>query len=247
MTAVLAVIAKKDVLFRRCLAASLLLHSSLFFLSRWQPSDLGPVREVEIDLTGPLFKGTGPAKLGAPKALVPKAVGLAQPAQSAVVPPVVVPQPQPQEWLAPTPETKKVVAQPEEVATPGGAVGGTGTAAKLGGEGRGSDYGVPGGTGDGGVDLELPRLLNLDEVRRNLRRFYPEVERRADHEGTVVVHLHIDSSGQVHVVDVKTSAGPAFDAAAQAVGKIMRFSPARSRSGPVAVLLPQKIVFRLQD
>jgi TonB family protein len=117
-----------------------------------------------------------------------------------------------------------------------------------GGTGAGADYGTPNGIGEGGVPLvSFPRLLNLDEVLKNLRRFYPESERRAGHEGQVLVGLHIGTDGRVGSVDVLRSAGPAFDAAAQAVGRLMLFSPALSRSGPVAVRMRQTMVFQLKD
>jgi TonB family protein len=235
-----------DRLFQRCLAASLALHAGLWLLASWK--GCGPAPEHEIDLTATSFLGgTGPAKLGAPKALVPKAKGIALPSETKTPLPAQVEQ-KPKDWVAPGPDTKTLEKPPEEAATPGGAMDGTGTAAKTGGSGQGSDFGVPGGTGDGGADLvALPRLLNGDEVRASLRRFYPESERRAGREGKVLVHLHINSQGQVDPVDVVASAGPAFDSAARAVARLMRFSPALGRSGPVAVKLPQSIVFRLQD
>lgn len=235
-----------DKLFQRCLAASLALHGGLWLLSRWKGFRSAP--EIEIDLTATSFLGgTGPAKLGAPKLLVPKAKGPALPSETKTPLPAQAER-KPPDWVAPGPETKKLEKPPEEAATPGGAVGGTGTAAKTGGSGQGSDYGVPGGRGDGGADLvALPRLLNGDEVRASLRRFYPESERRAGREGKVLVHLHIDSQGRVDPIDVVDSAGPAFDGAARAVARLMRFSPAMGRLGPVAVKLPQSIVFRLQD
>jgi len=45
---------------------------------------------------------------------------------------------------------------------------------------------VVGGRGHGGTPLlAFPKLLNRDEVLANLRRFYPESERRAGHEADV--------------------------------------------------------------
>ena len=52
--------------------------------------------------------------------------------------------------------------------------------------------------GEGEVDwvylTELPKLLNREEMARNIRRFYPEEERRAGHEGQVVARLHLKLS-----------------------------------------------------
>jgi TonB family protein len=91
-------------------------------------------------------------------------------------------------------------------------------------------------------------LLNRDEVLANLRKYYPENERRAGREADVKVMIHIGADGLVRTVDVRESASPAFDAAAQKVGTLMRFSPAIGLNGkPVPVRLPQPISFRLEN
>jgi TonB family protein len=203
---------------------------------------------VEVDLTVPILGGDGPARLGAPKRLVPNAKGIPLPAENKESAKVAPAAPPPKDWVLPGPNTKTVEKPPEPAATPGGAPDGTGTAAKTGGSGVGADDGVPGGTGTGGSGLlALPRLLNRDELLANLRRFYPESERRAGREGAVLVALHISVEGRVDPVDIVTSGGAAFDLAAQEVAKRMRFSPAIGRSGPVPVKLKQAILFRLQD
>ena len=134
--------------------------------------------------------------------------------------------------------------------TPGGTVDGAGTAAKTGGSGPGSNDGVPNGrgTGEGGEVSALPKLLNRDEVMANLRRFYPESERRAGREGKVVTAIHIGADGRVGEVDILQSAGTAFDAAAKQVAALMRFSPAVAKGGaPAAVKIKQSMTFRLKD
>lgn len=234
-------------LFRKCLAASLCLHAAFFLFFRFLPlPGFRPAAGIEIDLSHSFLGGTGPAKLGAPKALVPKAVGVPLPAERGV-PQLAQPVP-PKDWVLPGPQTKVMEEPPAPAATPGGAVGGTGTSPLTGGSGAGADYGTPNGTGDGGSGLlQWPRLLNRDEMLANLRRFYPENERRAGHEGSVVVALHIGADGRVSPIDVVSSAGAAFDEAARKVGALMRFSPAVGPRGPVAVKLPQTILFRLED
>ncbi|MDD5302301.1 MAG: TonB family protein, partial [Elusimicrobia bacterium] len=155
----------------------------------------------------------------------------------------------PKDWTLPGPSTK-VVETPAPVApTPGGAVGGTGTAAKTGGSGEGSDEGVPGGTGHGGTPLkELPRLLNRDEVLAGMRRLYPESERVAGREGAVVIMIHLGTDGLVSSSDIARPASPAFDEAAKKVGALMRFSPAIGLNGqPVPVRMPQEVRFKLTD
>lgn len=200
----------------------------------------------EIEITSPLL-GDGPARLGAPKPLVkgtPARINVAAEARSK--PEVSQP---PKEWLLPGPDTKVLEAPAPPADTPGGAEGGTGTAAKAGGAGEGSDEGVPGGIGHGGTPLSaLPRLLNREEVLAGLRRLYPEAERRAGREGDVVVSIHIAADGAVGAVDVVESGGKNFDEAAKRVGRLMRFAPALGLNGkPVPVRLPQPVEFRLTD
>jgi len=213
----------------------------LFFAALWVLPHLGwntpPPFEIEITST---YLGTGPAKLGAPKAFVP---GVPARINVAAVPvpekPVEKAPEPPKDWTLPEPPA----------ATPGGEVGGTGTAAKTGGSGEGSDDGVPGGTGDGGAPLkEFPRLLNLAEVMAAMKRLYPESERQAGREGSVVIVIHLGIDGRVSSSDIQRAASPAFDAAAQKVGALMRFSPAIGLSGkPVHVRMPQEVRFRLTD
>ena len=238
-------------LFQKCLAASLALHVGLVIGGRLvrRPADYSPPL-VEVDLTGLPPLGGGPAKLGAPKRLVPDAKGIAKPAEDNLPPKPVPAAAPPKDWVLPGPDTKVVEKPAEPAPTPGGTATGTGTAAKTGGSGIGSDYGVPGGTGmgpGGSGLLQYPKLLNRDEILANMRRFYPESERRAGREGSVVVYLHIGVNGRVDPVDIAQSGGGAFDAAAKEVAKRMRFSPALGPQGPVPVKLPQAIVFRLQD
>ena len=237
--------------FQRSLGWSAAVHSA-FCLALWVLPRLNwsspPPFEVEI--TSP-FLGDGPAKLGAPKAFVPGVPAKVNVAPDIPVPPKPVekaPEP-PKDWTLPGPSTK-IIETPEPPApTPGGEVGGTGTAAKVGGSVEGSDDGVPGGTGHGGTPLkELPRLLNRDEVLASLRRFYPEIERQAGREGAVIVVIHLGVDGLVSSSDISRAASPAFDAAAKKVAALMRFSPAIGLNGkPVPVRMPQEVRFRLTD
>lgn len=225
---------------------------ALLFLAVWLLPRMGWLKppEFEIEIISPVL-GTGPAKLGAPKAFVPGVPAIKNVTEPAIKPkePVAKPPEPPKDWTLPGPSTKVIEQAPAPQSTPGGEVGGTGTAAKTGGSGEGSDEGVPGGTGDGGTPLSaMPKLLNKDEIMALLRRFYPEAERRAGREGDVVVAIHIGRDGAVSSVDVLRSSGPAFDDAAKKVAALMRFSPAVSLGGkPVAVKLPQQVQFRLRD
>lgn len=252
----------------RSLGASVAIHAVLLSLAFLLPGLLhlltdAPPPPGEVEIISP-FLGTGPAALNAPKALVPgKLATENKTADKALIPatppPVVKPVEPPKDWTLPSPSTK-VVETPKPSATgsaagsdvqttPGGVKGGEGTSAKPGGSGEsGSDEGVIGGTGDGGTRLHaFPRLLNRDEVLANLRKYYPEAERVEGHEADVKVMIHIGVDGSVPRVDVVVSANPAFDSAAQKVGKLMRFSPAIGIDDkPVPVRLPQPIQFRLE-
>lgn len=257
--------------YSRSLAYSFAVHAALLVLALVLPRLLGwlsrlPPPPMEIEITSP-FLGDGPAKLNAPKAFTPGKTAVvnatAAKAPDAVKPPVaaVKPPEPPKDWVLPGPSTKVIEPAPAPAATgsetgagtvttPGGVQGGEGTAAKPGGSGSdGSDEGVVGGHGHGGTPLlAFPKLLNRDEVLANLRRFYPESERRAGREADVLVMIHIGSDGSVGGVDVSRTSGPAFDQAAQKVGRLMRFSPAIGLDGrPVRVRLPQPIQFRLTE
>jgi TonB family protein len=256
--------------YSRSLAASFALHAGLLALALLLPRILGwlasgPPPPIEIEITSP-FLGDGPAKLGAPKAFVPGKIApvnaTAEKAPEAPKPPTAATKPPepPKDWVLPNPNTKIVPPPPAPAATgaangsgslttPGGAAGGEGTAAKVGGSGEGSDEGVVGGHGHGGTPLlAFPKLLNRDEVLANLRRFYPEAERRAGREADVLVMIHIGADGSVGGVDLSRSSGPTFDEAAQKVGRLMRFSPAIGLNGkPVPVRMPQSVQFRLTN
>lgn len=230
-----------DALFRKCLAWSFGLHFALVFASLLGKRLTPP--PIEIDLTVPYMGGVlGAPKLAAPKKEVKGAAGVAAPAEKPLDETAA---PQKQDELVPGKGAVAPLPTTEEKPTPGGEEGGKGTSHLPGGEGAGSNYGVPGGEGGGGRVDVLPRLLNGDEVRANLRRFYPESERRNNNEGLVVLHLHIAADGQVTSMDVRTSAGPAFDEAARKVAALMKFAPAQSGGRPVGVLVPQRMHFKL--
>ncbi|MBI5625366.1 MAG: energy transducer TonB [Elusimicrobia bacterium] len=234
-------------LFEAAVAASLVLHAGFFYaVSRKPGGEVFLPDPIEIDLTRPLGS---PAPLAAPKRLVPGAFPGPNIPTESTVPKPPAQTPVPQDWTLPTQETKKVEKIEEAPPSPGGAAGGEGTAANPGGRGLGTDDGVPGGTGTGsaGEILSYPRLLNRDEIFGLLQRYYPESERRAGREGTVVLAMHVGTDGRVSATEVLTSAGGAFDRAAGEVAKLMRFEPATTRRGPVAVKLPQSVVFRLED
>jgi len=235
--------------FKKCLLASLGLHASFLLLRFIKLPSFGAASPVEIDLTMP-FIGNGPAKLAAPKALVPHAALPARPVETPAPPKPVTPTP-PKDWVTPGKDTKTVVPPKPETPPPtqGGVVGGTGIAPKAGGSGPGFPYGVPNGSLTPGApaDVVRPQLLNLDEVLANLRKYYPERERYLGHEGTVVVDIHLSADGAITGVDVIQSAGRLFDEAAVKVAMLMKYSPARTPAGPVASKVRKTMQFKLED
>ena len=113
---------------------------------------------------------------------------------------------------------------------------------------HGSLTGSPEGAEIALVSLtSLPKLINRQELAAGLRRYYPETERRAGHEASVVLDLHIGAGGEVSHAEIVRSAGPAFDAAAIQVARLFRFRPARIGDKPVPVMLRQTISFRLES
>lgn len=240
--------------FRLGLEISLLIHGALFLMLVHRPGglDFSPTwatpDAMEVDLTRP-FRLTSDPK---------KAFRSTNPGTGA--PRVEKPTPGPSkagggiaargtDWTAPTSLTK-IFETPTEIGNPlsqsTAPSTGTGT---VEGPSRG-----PGGLGTGGegeVDwiylTEIPRLLNKEEVLKNMMRFYPFAERQAEREGRVVVDVHINKNGDVSGVDIKKSAGVLFDEAAKKVLSLARFSPARAGEKTVAVKMPQTMDFKLEE
>ena len=232
--------------FRQSLAASFGLHALFFLIARGLPL-FAIAPPVEVEITSP-FLGTGPARLAPPKAKVEGARGIPLPAEPDKPPqPPKVVEP-PKDWITPTAAVKAVEKPPENPVTPGGVTGGTGISPLIGGIDGHAPYGTPNGTGDGGAALtELPRILNLDEVRASMLKYYPESEKRAGNQGDVQIMLHIGVDGLVSEADIVYAASPAFGEAAQKVAKLMRYSPARNARGPVPAKVGVPIQFRLKD
>jgi len=228
------------------LVFSLALHLGLWqFLSFKQGAtdDLSAqTNSLEIDLTRPFRLTADPLKAHKAKNLSSggRIVENPAPAPWAETAKTVEPQ---KEWTLPGPKTKileKLPAEDAPVPSPDGEKDGTG-----------QGWGGRGGPGAGGeVDwiylTTLPRLLNKEELLRNMRRFYPEQERRAGREGQVVLTVHLDVSGNVTNAEVEKSAGVAFDDAAKKVIASARFSPAMVQTKAVPVKIIQAVTFQLE-
>jgi protein TonB len=91
---------------------------------------------------------------------------------------------------------------------------------------------------------ELPRPLNRESV--NLRKYYPQQALRDGFEGDVVLRLLIDADGTIAKVDVVSDPGEGLGpAAAEAVKREYRFSPATVNGVPVATTVPFTVHFTL--
>lgn len=90
-----------------------------------------------------------------------------------------------------------------------------------------------------------PELKNRAEVQRELERRYPEVLRRENVEGAVVVLFWIDEFGAVQKYEIRQSSGSkALDAAVESVIEIMEFRPAIDHGKPVRVIVALPIRFQ---
>jgi len=234
----------------------------------------GLVVDLTLPLTGVDSPGAGPLglppsapPLGAPEP--PAVVAAPHPAAEtpAAVEPAAEPRPASEPVVEPAPASLESAAAEAASAPSAGesspgpspavpapaSVSGGSPLGISGGEGStpGAGPGPEGGGGTGPAGRSespevLPVLLNKDEVLKNLRRFYPEAERAAGREAEVIVKILIGVSGRVESVDVLRSGGTAFDEGAASVARRMRFSPAILQGRPVAVAVPQRILFRLE-
>lgn len=231
----------------QCLLLSIAFHALLLTLSLNFHFKKNLNSPIEVDLTNPII-GSGPKKLGAPKRQLIKAPLVpAQPAPK--TPPPKTP-PTPKTWTLPNKNTQKAIPlPPQKPSSPGGTKTGTGTSPLAGGSGKGANYGSPKGTGNGGSPAGIipPKLLNLNEVLKNLERFYPKAEREKGQEASVLVAIHIGIDGNVTGVDILKPAAADFNEAAQQVARLMKFSPARNAQGPIAVKIAQQMIFRLDN
>ncbi len=93
-----------------------------------------------------------------------------------------------------------------------------------------------------------PQLENSAEIASLLESRYPPDLRARGITGTVLLLVLVDTEGQVRRSAVWESSGyDAFDTVAKSVASNMRFVPAQSSSGPVAVQIEVPVRFRLKQ
>jgi protein TonB len=92
-----------------------------------------------------------------------------------------------------------------------------------------------------------PRLLNPEEVERELRRTYPAILRDAGVSGEVDVNLWLDENGTIVKAEVGSSSGhQSLDDAALKVVGVMKLAPAQNRGRPVRVIVTLPVLYRVR-
>jgi protein TonB len=90
-----------------------------------------------------------------------------------------------------------------------------------------------------------PQLTNRDEVGQALEANYPQALRDAGVVGRSEIWIRISDQGVVERVAIHQSAGhEGLDAAALAVGRVMKFRPAQNDDVDVAVWVSVPITFQ---
>lgn len=90
-----------------------------------------------------------------------------------------------------------------------------------------------------------PELRNTDAVLKSLAREYPGILKDAGIGGVVVLHVHIDTQGEVIEARIgEPSPHASLNAAALTVAEVMSFRPALNLDSTVAVWIALPITFR---
>lgn len=96
-------------------------------------------------------------------------------------------------------------------------------------------------TDDGFVSSSSEPVLQY-----NVKADYPEIARRAQLQGTVLVHVLVDVTGRVDKAVISQGVHPLLDKAAMAAALRCRFTPGKQRQRPVPVWVAIPYRFRLQ-
>lgn len=96
-------------------------------------------------------------------------------------------------------------------------------------------------TDDGFVSSSSEPVLQY-----NVKADYPEIARRAQLQGTVLVHVLVDVNGRVDRAIISQGVHPLLDNAAIAAALRCRFTPGKQRELPVPVWVAIPYRFRLQ-
>jgi TonB family protein len=96
-----------------------------------------------------------------------------------------------------------------------------------------------------GKDSDAPDCISAPRAIYAPDPKYPKKERKAHHQGTVVLWLAVDADGLPRDIKVLRRLSPEFDAAAIDIVKKWRFSPATKNGKPVATLVNLELSFHL--
>ena len=94
---------------------------------------------------------------------------------------------------------------------------------------------------------QMPRLIGgLSGLQAKVT--YPEIARKANIEGRVIVQVIVDENGDIRDIQLLRGAGAGLDEeATRVISEHAEFTPGRQDGKPVAVKLSIPIVFRLND
>ena len=94
---------------------------------------------------------------------------------------------------------------------------------------------------------QMPELIGgLSAILAKVR--YPEIARKANVEGRVIVQLIVDENGNVRDPEILRGAGAGLDEEAiRVISEHAEFTPGRQDGKPIAVRLSIPIVFKLND
>jgi len=96
-----------------------------------------------------------------------------------------------------------------------------------------------------GDETDSSNCINAPQPTYSPEPEYPANERKAGHEGTVVLNLIVGTDGVARNITVFRSLSPAFDAAAVEAVKNWKFYPATKNGKPVPVKAAVQVAFRL--
>ncbi len=208
------------------LLLSVLFHFSLF-MTALQLS--GPARRVSLPFEVEIITSTRPQaverlQLPTPAKVLPnRPIPTVLPTEP---PPESVPESVSVEPVVPTPDSVGLPSEPAPPVMP-----------SVPAE---SDTKAP-------VYTPLTQVSRLPIFKTKVDPVYPELARRLEKEGTVMVEVTISESGDVMKAEVVQGLGFGFDEAAKAAMERSRFEPARVGDRPVAVVVRIPIRFRFKD
>lgn len=92
---------------------------------------------------------------------------------------------------------------------------------------------------------EMPQIIGgIESILKNVK--YPEMARRLDIEGKVIVELVIGKSGEILETEIVKGVSRELDEAALNAVKLAKFTPGIQRGKPVKVRMTIPIVFKLR-